>query len=163
MKLVIFTQIKENYGAHAWDGKGECPQRWKFKGGNTIIVRDITVDQAMKLRTGIPTLTALIEENNEYFEEYILDWDIMDDCVGDPIEDWDSPIENSWGGDRWLAQRVVDNTKDGGYYRYEIASAKETWIPMEGGEKSDFKVEYTMRNGDVLNYEELQQFFSEAS
>jgi hypothetical protein len=23
----------ENYGAHDWDGQGECPQRWKFKGG----------------------------------------------------------------------------------------------------------------------------------
>jgi hypothetical protein len=23
----------ENYGAHDWDGEGECPQHWKFKGG----------------------------------------------------------------------------------------------------------------------------------
>jgi hypothetical protein len=23
----------ENYGAHDWDGEGECPQYWKFKGG----------------------------------------------------------------------------------------------------------------------------------
>jgi len=24
----------ENYGAHDWDGTGECPQYWKFKGGS---------------------------------------------------------------------------------------------------------------------------------
>ena len=33
MKLHITTQYSENYGAHDWDGKGECPQYWKFKGG----------------------------------------------------------------------------------------------------------------------------------
>lgn len=33
MKLHITCQYMENYGAHDWDGQGECPQRWKFKGG----------------------------------------------------------------------------------------------------------------------------------
>jgi hypothetical protein len=33
MKLHITTQYMENYGAHDWDGVGECPQYWKFKGG----------------------------------------------------------------------------------------------------------------------------------
>ena len=33
MKLHIVCQYMENYGAHDWDGEGECPQRWKFKGG----------------------------------------------------------------------------------------------------------------------------------
>jgi hypothetical protein len=32
MKLMITTQIQENYGAHDWDGVGACPQYWKFKG-----------------------------------------------------------------------------------------------------------------------------------
>ncbi len=33
MKLHIICQYMENYGAHDWDGKGECPQYWKMKGG----------------------------------------------------------------------------------------------------------------------------------
>jgi hypothetical protein len=33
MKLHITCQYEENYGAHDWDGEGECPQRWKMKGG----------------------------------------------------------------------------------------------------------------------------------
>ena len=33
MMLVIHTQYQENYGAHDWDGKGVCPQYWKFKDG----------------------------------------------------------------------------------------------------------------------------------
>lgn len=31
--VIINTQYKENYGAHDWDGNGECPQHWKMKGG----------------------------------------------------------------------------------------------------------------------------------
>lgn len=34
MKLLITTQYMENYGAHDWDGTGECPQYWKAKGGS---------------------------------------------------------------------------------------------------------------------------------
>ena len=31
--LVALTQIRENYGAHDWDGKDTCPDYWKMKGG----------------------------------------------------------------------------------------------------------------------------------
>jgi hypothetical protein len=41
MKLVIATQDRENYGAHDWDGKGVCPQYWKFKGGREYMVEGI--------------------------------------------------------------------------------------------------------------------------
>jgi hypothetical protein len=43
MKAIIETQYVENYGYHAWDGEGECPQYWKPKGGNTYIVTDIPI------------------------------------------------------------------------------------------------------------------------
>ena len=39
MYIVFQTQHRENYGAHDWDGKGECPQYWKFKGGDTYIAK----------------------------------------------------------------------------------------------------------------------------
>ena len=37
MKLLINTQYMENYGAHDWDGTGECPQYWKMKGGEDYV------------------------------------------------------------------------------------------------------------------------------
>jgi hypothetical protein len=37
-KLLITTQIQENYGAHDWDGEGSCPQYWKMKGGNDYVI-----------------------------------------------------------------------------------------------------------------------------
>ena len=39
--VVISTQVMENYGAHDWDGEGECPQYWKPKFGDDYIVTDV--------------------------------------------------------------------------------------------------------------------------
>jgi hypothetical protein len=51
MMLVIDTQYMENYGAHDWDGTGECPQYWKAKGGSeykvTGIPRNVDVDHVL--------------------------------------------------------------------------------------------------------------------
>ena len=47
--LVINTQHRENYGAHDWDGKGECPQHWKYKGGTTYFVTGLTGKQINKI------------------------------------------------------------------------------------------------------------------
>ena len=38
MKLCITTQYRENYGAHDWDGTGQCDQYWKNKGGEEYFV-----------------------------------------------------------------------------------------------------------------------------
>lgn len=52
MMLVIDTQYMENYGAHDWDGQGECPQYWKMKGGEEYMVTNIppNVDVAEVIR-----------------------------------------------------------------------------------------------------------------
>lgn len=44
--VVISTQFLENYGAHDWDGRGECPQHWKPKGGDTYFVNASAADIA---------------------------------------------------------------------------------------------------------------------
>ena len=33
-RIVLSTQVHENYGVHCWDGKGFCPSHWKAKRGN---------------------------------------------------------------------------------------------------------------------------------
>ena len=60
--LIITTQHRENYGAHDWNGEGECPQHWKYKGGSTYFVTGLTGKQINKIaQHGIPTLSKLIE------------------------------------------------------------------------------------------------------
>jgi len=84
MKLVIVTQIKENYGAHTWDGKGECPQYWKFKGGETYIVEDFQFESSEQAKAVVDSLETHITQSNEYFQEWIINWSVeSDDFVSD--------------------------------------------------------------------------------
>ena len=143
MKLVIHTQIRENYGAHDWDGQGECPQYWKCKGGNTYVVLNLTEKQIAKIVDGgIPTITSLISEDNEYYNEYVLSHSIVED-VDTPWDEWETPIVLSWGGDRWLAEKTVENDEFG-YMRAEIARKREEWIPQPGGERAHYSTTYQM-------------------
>jgi hypothetical protein len=85
MKIVIQTQVRENYG----DANNPY---WKFKGGDTYVVPNLTSAQAAKvMEVGIPTLTALIESQNEGFEEYILGFNVVEDnaVTNDP---WETPF-----------------------------------------------------------------------
>jgi len=63
----IDTQSEENYGAHNWDGTGDCPQYWKFKGGNSYIMIDFATEADAE---------AYAEKNfthdNDYYKEYVL-------------------------------------------------------------------------------------------
>lgn len=75
MMLVIRTQYMENYGAHDWDGKGECPQYWKMKGGSEYKITGVplNIDYAEVVSA------ADIEKDNDYCREYILDWSLESD------------------------------------------------------------------------------------
>jgi hypothetical protein len=76
-KLLITTQVYENYGAHDWDGKGACPQYWKAKGGNDYVVKKFrNINKATETVMG---LRGQIESDNEYFREHIIGWEIVAD------------------------------------------------------------------------------------
>ena len=154
MKLVIQTQIKENYGAHDWDGEGECPQRWKFKGGTTYVVNNLSSNNINRYNEmGIPKLKKLIESKDEAFDEYILSHALMEDddvCC----EKWETPVELVWGGDRWLATKTVDNSEYN-WMRSDFSAKREEWIPQEGGERAHYKLSYLLPAGWV-DHEEIE-------
>lgn len=76
-KLLITTQIHENYGAHDWDGKGECPQYWKAKGGMDYVVKKFK--DLNKVTEVVMALRSQIECDNEHFREHIIGWEIVAD------------------------------------------------------------------------------------
>jgi hypothetical protein len=76
LKLLITTQVHENYGAHDWDGVGECPQYWKAKGGSDYVVKNINVNKVTETVMGVRDQ---IEESNDHFRETIIDWSIVAD------------------------------------------------------------------------------------
>jgi hypothetical protein len=162
MKIAITTQIRENYGAHDWDGAGACPQYWKCKGGDVYVVPNLTTAQALKVKeSGIPTLTALIQTRNEAFEECVIDWAILDDDakVCDP---WETPFSLFWEQGRWVARRTVNNGEYG-YMRHEVASKTEEYDMLMGGERGNYRVVYTMRNGDVVNGKDVEAYLTAAT
>lgn len=162
MKLVIQTQIKENYGAHDWDGKGECPQYWKFKGGNTYVVEGLSGKMINKIsQHGIPTLSGLIEHANESWEEYILDWEVAEDSAK-VCEDWESPIVLSYVDGAWRACKITENGEYG-YFRKEIVRQTRSWTMLQGGEEANHVVEYTMEDGKTVPYSELSNYIEEVA
>jgi hypothetical protein len=150
MKIVIQTQVRENYAAHT-GFNGEY--RWKFKGGDTYVVPNLSVKQVLRIKeVGIPTLTALVEQRNDYLEEYILDWSILDDDAV-VCEEWETPYELSWEQGHWLARRVVKNDEYG-YMHREVAAKSEQYDMRLGGERDNYQCMYTLRDGRVLDNSE---------
>ena len=74
-KLLISTQYYENYGAHDWEGVGECPQYWKPKGGSEYVVKKFKGDAT----TAVMALRGQIEADNDHFKENIIDFRIVAD------------------------------------------------------------------------------------
>jgi len=78
LKLLITTQIQENYGAHDWDGEGACPQYWKFKGGNDYVVKKFKGGQEAATQA-VMGLRSQIEEDNDYYRNHIIGFEIVAD------------------------------------------------------------------------------------
>lgn len=154
MKVVIYTQHKENYGAHDWDGKGECPQYWKFKGGNTYVVHGVSVAQGQDAQWW-DALYAAIESRSESFEEYIISADLVDECDYDAskvCESWEAPINLEFKDGNFYAScyKKSDFVWEGG-----VVAKLEQWIQI-AGRREDYVLKYELENGDLITYAEWQ-------
>ena len=87
MKLHITTQYMENYGAHDWDGEGECPQYWKFKGGEDFFYQLGSVEpSAEHIEELIFVLREQIEWDDIGSRQYIVGYGIVEDSFMTPFE-----------------------------------------------------------------------------
>ena len=152
--LVIHTQYRENYAAHDEGYEhGVSEAHWKYKGGGTYFVTDLSQAQINKIANkGIPTLTGLIEYSNEASEEYILDWEIRDlgkngDGKGPICEPWETPVEFYWKMDRWLCRTHHTPDPDYSHWNRAIIGKAEQWIPLEENGRSDYHCQYKTANG----------------
>lgn len=157
-KLVIQTQYRENYAYPDWDGKGECPQAWKFKGGSTYVINSFK--DFNKVTEVMKQLDALITIGNEGFEEYILSWEIVPQARK-VCEDWETVTQlwlNPVG--KWEALKITNN-RDDGWMRSEILEKTESWIMAPNNERVQYKAEYLMEDGDfAINDDGLKEWFN---
>jgi hypothetical protein len=80
MQLLITTQTQENYGAHDWDGVGECPQYWKFKGGQDYKYSlGSTLRNADTIQEIVEYFRPRIEEDNDYYRNHIIGYQVVAD------------------------------------------------------------------------------------
>ena len=148
MKLVIQTQYSENYGST------DKPY-WKFKGGDTYVVPNLTTAQAERvLRDGIPTLKALIEYKNSASEEYVNFYSVVeDDAV--VCDDWETPNMLSWENNTWVCRQIQSN--DGSFRKPVVSKVTKYTLGM-GGDKSDLLVSWVMENGDIIPYKDVTDY-----
>lgn len=140
MKAVIQTQHLENYGAHDWDGKGECPQRWKYKGGDTYII-DLTIEENMSPEWWTQ-VQKCIEYKNDYCQEYIIGETIVDDIdfrEEDHIPEWDTAIYGIKLSDRaaLMCRRLIRS--------YDISNrvvGERSWLQTKDGREEMARINY---------------------
>lgn len=140
MKVIIQTQTYENYGAHDWDGEGECPQRWKPKGGYTFI---FTCNPRDKYK-----LAALVKINNEMFVEEIIDIAECEEAffnVRDHCSEYQHPTFIERGVDCWLAHRIAHCEFD------DFDYTRESWIVGKGQAREAMKREVCI-DGLVMSW-----------
>lgn len=79
--IVISTQIHENYGAHDWDGEGQCPQYWKAKGGDEyrhpVALQLDEVQDRAKIMVLVDELIAAVGRSDDSYREYAIDWHFL--------------------------------------------------------------------------------------
>ncbi len=71
--LVIQTQDMENKAWPTWDGNGDCPQAWRYKGGSTYIHYADNNQTAYDFNNITSIIDSLNLTNNEAFREYVIE------------------------------------------------------------------------------------------
>jgi len=66
--ILVHTQYQENYGAHDWDGRGDCPQGWKMKGGHTF---EIKMDADILMYSdAAEVFSKMLEKHSNHYEKF---------------------------------------------------------------------------------------------
>lgn len=150
MKIVITTQYRENYGAHDWDGKGECPQSWRNKGGQFYVVENLTIEQANAfMENGIKDLYKLIEYKNIGSQEYVVSTQGYDDAET-IVEEWET-ITSIQVTENGFVATVVTKNDEYGYMHKHIVEKRESFIMKEEGNREDYRVEFLLQDGQVVD------------
>ena len=71
--VYVQTQYRENYGAHDWNGVGECPQYWKCKFGSDYII--LSAPSAEEAEAYV---TRTYGHRDHYSQEYVIASSVVD-------------------------------------------------------------------------------------
>ena len=111
MNVLVMTQIRENYGAHDWDGTGECPQMWKCKCGEDYIIEGApSVEDAehfveYRVCSESEYSSEEVISASEVAEDYRTDKEIYCEELAPVRIEWTERFLSKWcrGGWNWLS------------------------------------------------------------
>tara|TARA_R110002124_G_C8777083_1_gene500449 strand:+ start:433 stop:804 length:372 start_codon:yes stop_codon:yes gene_type:complete len=91
IKIIITTQYNENYGAHDWDGIGECPQRWKNKGAHLFSLIMDSDEIMYDEKTCLDVIKAMVsKESNDYesfeYRKHEIEWNTPTELNSDSFQ-----------------------------------------------------------------------------
>tara|TARA_A100001011_G_scaffold306240_2_gene321144 strand:- start:522 stop:1022 length:501 start_codon:yes stop_codon:yes gene_type:complete len=166
MQIVVHTQFSENYGAHDWDGTGECPQYWKQKGGSTYVVTGVTVEKAAD-KDFWSSIDVAVEHFSEYSSERVIGTQLIDDIdfnVRDHLPEWETPIyldsdlEPEEPGFTALQTTENDEFQT---MRPEIRRMYKRWTQV-GGEVKNNQCSFEFVDGNILPYKDSLDYMRTA-
>lgn len=88
-RALVITQLRENYGAHSWDGEGACPQYWKNKGSYEYVVElppANLLPQPPEQEEILDLLAAAAAYANVYAAEHVTSRRVLADGEKSPAE-----------------------------------------------------------------------------
>ena len=104
MMLVITTQDYENYGAHDWNGQGECPQYWKAKGGSEYKILGVPTDaDSDEILSIVRQSMPIIEQDNDYFQTTIIGYELE----ADNYLSWFEKSQLEYNGEIMVKEPVI--------------------------------------------------------
>jgi len=71
--VTAIFDYRENYAANDWDGEGHCPQCWKCKYGDDILVADGITQEMLDDAAFMETLYGMAREH-DYGNDYATNW-----------------------------------------------------------------------------------------
>lgn len=165
MKIVIQTQYCENYAAHNEDFvPGVSEDYWKFKGGDTYIVNNVSVEQAQT--EGFWTeLESMVTYSNDASKEYILHMECIDDVdfsLQDHVQEWETPTYIAYSFGEFVATKKTLN-EEFGYMNPAIKSKFESWTMGPNQERKDYESSFEMQDGMLLAYNELETYLTQVA
>lgn len=157
MKIVITTQYMENYGAHDWNGEGQCPQYWKNKGGDVYLIENLNQNQAEDfLENQIKKLYELIEYSNEGSKEFIVCAIIAEDNAV-THDEWETPNTIKVENNIFTVSRITKNDEYG-YLNPKVSEKKEKYVMTNSGGRDSYEVEYLLKTGELVNSDNIMNF-----
>ena len=145
----IFTQIHENYGAHDWDGNGECPNYWKAKGGTTYILEDAQNPDGVDVAAFIKA----IESEDDFFTEKVVHQEVVEDPY-ENFESWDPPTFVTSAKDGFFLD--VTQTAETSSLHPKIAVKKTVTCLSFEGYFNHLETVYTTVDGELLSSSKIE-------